>query len=105
MASAIAVVMGLCQLLGLAIVVGLRGRLARHRTSPPSAPASDDACSRVAAGGLSSSSWASRLNLVGIVSHVVVSSLAKRWFGRRCRAPSRPSGTRTRGASSSWTTC
>ncbi len=28
MASAIAVVMGLCQLLGLAIVVGLRGRLA-----------------------------------------------------------------------------
>ena len=27
MASAIAVVMGLCQLLGLAVVVGLRGRL------------------------------------------------------------------------------
>jgi len=59
MASAIAVVMGLCQLLGLAIVVGLAA-VSPPPASPPSAPASDDA---VLAGGgwrSSSSSWASR---------------------------------------------
>ena len=82
-ASAIAVIMGLCQLAGLVLIVLVRQRMimAHHHGRRETVKSDEQCADRLWSLALYLFLLGFILNLLGIVTHVTVSAFAKRWFG------------------------